>query len=58
LSPLLLLTASSAVVAQASKITLTSRAFHNDILGKYEKYVTELFGYDRVSPFPVSRLSS
>ncbi|MFP4342397.1 MAG: ornithine--oxo-acid transaminase [Cyclobacteriaceae bacterium] len=39
-----------ALQEQASKLTLTSRAFHNDILGKYEKYITELFGYDRVLP--------
>ncbi len=35
---------------QASKLTLTSRAFHNDMLGPYEKYVTELFAYDKVLP--------
>ena len=35
---------------QASRLTLTSRAFHNDILGQYEKYITEYFGYDRVLP--------
>eukprot|EP00493_Phyllostaurus_siculus_P022723 UN23057 len=35
---------------QAEKLTLTSRAFYNDILGQYEKYVTELFGYDKVLP--------
>jgi ATP-dependent protease ClpP protease subunit len=35
---------------QAQKLTLTSRAFHNNILGEYEKYITELFGYDRVLP--------
>ena len=35
---------------QASKLTLTSRAFYNDVLGQYEKYITEYFGYDRVLP--------
>ena len=31
-------------------MTLTSRAFYNDKLGKYEKYVTEYFGFDKVLP--------
>ena len=35
---------------QASKLTLTSRAFYNDVLGQYEKYITEYFGYDRILP--------
>jgi ornithine--oxo-acid transaminase len=35
---------------QASKLTLTSRAFHNDILGEYERFITNLFGYDKVLP--------
>ena len=35
---------------QASILTLTSRAFHNNILGEYEKFVTDLFGYDKVLP--------
>ncbi len=35
---------------QASTLTLTSRAFHNDILGEYEKFMTDLFGYDKVLP--------
>jgi len=35
---------------QAKKITLTSRAFYNDKLGEYEKYITEYFGYDKVLP--------
>ena len=39
-----------ALVEQAQKLTLTSRAFHNDILGPYEKYITELLGYDKVLP--------
>jgi len=35
---------------QASTLTLTSRAFHNNVLGEYEKYITNVFGYDRVLP--------
>ncbi|MDP2069107.1 MAG: ornithine--oxo-acid transaminase [Lutibacter sp.] len=35
---------------QANTLTLTSRAFYNDVLGKYEKYVTEFFGFDKVLP--------
>ena len=35
---------------QAASLTLTSRAFHNDVLGPYEKYITAYFGYDRVLP--------
>jgi ornithine--oxo-acid transaminase len=35
---------------QAKVLTLTSRAFHNDILGSYEQYITKLFGYDKVLP--------
>jgi ornithine--oxo-acid transaminase len=40
----------SALVEQASKLTLTSRAFHNDCLGEYEKYITSYFGYNKVLP--------
>lgn len=39
-----------ALVEQAQKLTLTSRAFHNNLLGEYEKYITWLFGYDKVLP--------
>ena len=39
-----------ALTNQASTLTLTSRAFHNDILGQYEKFITDLFGYDKVLP--------
>ncbi len=39
-----------ALTEQAGKLTLTSRAFHNDVLGAYEKYVTEYFGFDKVLP--------
>ena len=35
---------------QASNLTLTSRAFHNNILGPYEEFITDFFGYDRVLP--------
>ena len=37
-------------IEQAQKLTLTSRAFHNDVLGEYEAYITKLFGYDKVLP--------
>lgn len=37
-------------VEQAEKLTLTSRAFHNNILGEFEKFITDLFGYDKVLP--------
>lgn len=40
----------NALVEQAKKLTLTSRAFYNDALGVYEKYITEFFGYDKVLP--------
>ena len=39
-----------ALTNQASTLTLTSRAFHNDILGQYEKFITDLFGFDKVLP--------
>ena len=39
-----------ALQEQSESLTLTSRAFHNDVLGQYEKYVTGLFGYDKVLP--------
>jgi len=39
-----------ALTKQAQTLTLTSRAFHNNILGEYEKYITEFFGYDKVLP--------
>ena len=40
----------NALTEQATKLTLTSRAFYNDLLGKYEKYVTNYFKYDKVLP--------
>ncbi|XP_034049631.1 ornithine aminotransferase, mitochondrial [Thalassophryne amazonica] len=39
-----------ALTIQASRLTLTSRAFFNDVLGAYEEYITTLFGYDKVLP--------
>ena len=40
----------NALLEQASKLTLTSRAFYNDQLGEYEKFITTLFGYEKVLP--------
>lgn len=40
----------AALTAQASRLTLTSRAFYNDVLGAYEEYITKMFGYDKVLP--------
>lgn len=39
-----------ALIDQARRLTLTSRAFYNSVLGRYEKYMCELFGYQRVLP--------
>jgi len=39
-----------ALTDQAAMLTLTSRAFYNDILGRYEEYVTKFFGFDKVLP--------
>ena len=39
-----------ALKEQADILTLTSRAFHNNTLGEYEKYITEYFGYEKVLP--------
>ncbi len=39
-----------ALVEQAQKLTLTSRAFYNDSLGEYEQFMSEYFGYDKVLP--------
>ena len=39
-----------ALETQARLLTLTSRAFHNNLLGRYEAYITKLFGYDKVLP--------
>nr|QKY14910.1 ornithine transaminase (OAT) [Polytomella parva] len=39
-----------ALVTQSKKLALTSRAFYNNVLGEYESYITNLFGYDKVLP--------
>jgi len=39
-----------ALIEQAQKLTLTSRAFHNDVFGEFAEYVTKYFGYDKVLP--------
>jgi ornithine--oxo-acid transaminase len=39
-----------ALIQQSQKISLTSRAFHNNLLGEYEKYICNYFGYDKVLP--------
>jgi len=39
-----------ALIEQAQTLTLTSRAFYNDVLGPYEKFITEYFGFDKVLP--------
>ena len=39
-----------AMIDQARKLTLTSRAFYNDVLGEFEEYITKLLGYDKVLP--------
>lgn len=38
------------LIEQCQKLTLTSRAFYNDVLGTYEQYITEYFGFDKVLP--------
>ena len=40
----------NAMTEQAQRLTLTSRAFYNDMLGKYEKYATEFFKFDKMLP--------
>jgi len=39
-----------ALIEQAGTLTLTSRAFYNDVLGPFEKYITEYFGFEKVLP--------
>ena len=39
-----------ALTEQAQKLTLTSRAFYNNVLGEYEEYITKYFGYDKILP--------
>lgn len=40
----------NAMIEQAKKLTLTSRAFYNDVLGEFEEYATKYFGYDKLLP--------
>ncbi|MCG8411288.1 MAG: ornithine--oxo-acid transaminase [Bacteroidales bacterium] len=40
----------NAMVEQAKRLTLTSRAFYNSVLGEYEEYVSKYFGFDKVLP--------
>ena len=40
----------SALINQSQQLTLTSRAFHNNVLGYYEQFITKFFGYDKVLP--------
>ncbi|MFP4557727.1 MAG: ornithine--oxo-acid transaminase [Bacteroidales bacterium] len=40
----------NALSEQAKKLTLTSRAFYNNVLGEFEEYITKFFGYDKVLP--------
>ncbi|MEI6265564.1 MAG: ornithine--oxo-acid transaminase [Sphingobacteriia bacterium] len=40
----------NSLIEQAQKLTLTSRAFHNNLLGEYEQFITAYFGYDKVLP--------
>jgi ornithine--oxo-acid transaminase len=40
----------ASLISQAQKLTLTSRAFHNDQLGEYARFITRYFGYDKVLP--------
>ncbi len=39
-----------ALIEQSKKLTLTSRAFHSNLLGEYSKFITDYFGYDKVLP--------
>jgi ornithine--oxo-acid transaminase len=40
----------NALIEQSKKLSLTSRAFHNSVLGEFEEYITKYFGYDKVLP--------
>ncbi len=40
----------ASLMEQSQKLTLTSRAFHSNLLGEYEKFITHYFGYDKVLP--------
>ena len=48
----------NALKDQAEKLTLTSRAFYNDMLGRYEKFATEFFGFDKLLPMNTGAGSS
>jgi len=43
---------------QASKLTLTSRAFYSDVLGEFEEFLTKLFVYDKVLPMNSGKCSA
>lgn len=49
-APIAPLQIAQALVDQVTTLSLTSRAFFNDVLGEYEEYITQLFGYDKVLP--------
>jgi ornithine--oxo-acid transaminase len=40
----------AALIEQAGRLTLTSRAFHSDVLGEYVRFISQYFGYDKVLP--------
>jgi len=46
-----------ALTDQASVLSLTSRAFYNDVLGEYEELITRLFGYQKVLPMNTGQLA-
>lgn len=46
----------NALKSQADKLTLTSRAFYNNVLGEYEEYVTKLFNYHKVLPMNTGKI--
>ena len=41
---------------QAEALTLTSRAFHNNVLGEFEQYTCQLFGYEKMLPMNTGEL--
>ena len=45
-----------ALTDQAQTLALTSRAFHNNVLGEYEEFVTKLLGYDKILPMNSGKL--
>lgn len=48
----------NALKSQVDKLTLTSRAFYNDVLGEYEEYITKLFKYHKVLPMNTGKAFS